>query len=192
MGLTLQLGLPASLRLQAAMLYWQAFGTKLGRIMGPEPRALRYLDRVMRADHVIVALADDTLLGLVGFKSPRAAFVGGGLGDMWAVYGVGALWRAGLLRLLVRDIDNHRFLMDGLCVAPEARGRGVGTALLHAITDEARNRGYTAVRLDVVDNNPRARALYERQGFVAIQTASLGMLRPVFGFASTTTMVRPV
>ena len=192
MGMTVQLGLPEAQRAQAAALYWQAFGQKLGRVMGPDARALRYLERVIRTDHVIVALDDGHLVGLVGFKTPQAAFAGGGFGDMWAIYGFGALWRAGLLRLLERDVDNARFLMDGLCVSQAARGRGVGTALLEAITDEARARGYAAVRLDVIDTNPRARALYERQGFVAVRTAGLGMLRHVFGFTSATTMIRGV
>jgi ribosomal protein S18 acetylase RimI-like enzyme len=192
MGLTVQLGLPEELRTEAAALYWQAFGQKLGRVMGPDARALRYLTRVIRTDHAIVALEGGQLLGLVGFKTPQAAFAGGGFGDMWAVYGVGTLWRAALLHLLERDVDNARFLMDGLCVAEDARGRGVGTALLAAITDEARARGYGAVRLDVIDTNPRARALYERQGFVAVKTAGVGVLRHVFGFDSATTMVRGV
>jgi ribosomal protein S18 acetylase RimI-like enzyme len=192
MGMTVQLGLPENLRAQAAALYWQAFGQKLGRVMGPDARALQYLNRVIRADHAIVALEGGQLLGLVGFKTPHAAFAGGAFGDMWAVYGIGALWRAGILHLLERDVDNARFLMDGLCVAAAARGKGVGTALLAAITDEARVRGYGAVRLDVIDTNPRARALYERQGFVAVKTAGVGVLRHVFGFDSATTMVRGV
>ena len=69
---------------------------------------------------------------------------------------------------------------------------GVGTRLLAALYDEAAERGYRSVRLDVVDANWRARALYERQGFVATRTESLGMLRFLFGFASSTTMVRPL
>lgn len=192
MGMTLHLGLPEDMRGQAAVLYWQAFGQKLGRVMGPDARALRYLGRIIRTDHAIVAIEDGRLLGLVGFKTPEAAFADGSFGDMWAVYGMGSLWRAAALRLLSRDVDNMRFLMDGLCVDLTAQGRGVGTALLEAITDEARMRGYSAVRLDVIDANPRARALYERQGFVAVKTAGLGLLRHVFGFSSATTMVRGV
>jgi ribosomal protein S18 acetylase RimI-like enzyme len=111
---------------------------------------------------------------------------------MWAVYGPGALWRAGALWLLSREVDNDRFLLDGLCVDPAARGTGVGTALLVAITEEARARGYRGVRLDVVDTNPRARALYEREGFVALRTVEMGPLRHLFGFARSTTMIRAV
>ncbi len=192
MSFTIQHGLPAHLRQDAARLYWQAFGGKLGRVLGPEDAAFRLLETVMRSDHAIVALSySGALLGLVGFKSPEGAFAGGGLADLRRVYGtVGALWRAGLLWLLERDLDNDRFLMDGICVADTARGQGVGTALLDAICAEGRKRGYPSVRLDVIDVNPRARALYERQGFIPTRTSQIGVLRWVFGFSAATTMVR--
>jgi ribosomal protein S18 acetylase RimI-like enzyme len=81
--------------------------------------------------------------------------------------------------------------MDGLCVDTAARGQGVGRALLAAIAAEAARRGYAEVRLDVIDSNLRARALYEREGFVAVGGQRIGLLRHVFGFAEAITMVRP-
>ncbi|MCU0800569.1 MAG: GNAT family N-acetyltransferase [Rhodobacteraceae bacterium] len=192
MDVTIHHDLPQGLREEAAVLYWQAFGAKLGRVMGPDARALRLLVRIIRRDHAIVAMAGGRLVGLVGYKTPRGAFASGSFSDLWSVYGLGALWRAAVLRLLVRDVDNDRFLLDGLCVAAGARGQGVGTALLDAVMIEAQARGYRQVRLDVVDTNPRARALYERQGFNAVKTTGMGPLRHLFGFDSSTTMVRQV
>ena len=65
-------------------------------------------------------------------------------------------------------------------VAPGHRGRGVGTALLGAVLDQARARGLRAVSLSVEDGN-RARTLYERAGFVPVGRAagSATMLRPL-------------
>ena len=185
-------GLPERLRDQAAAFYWDAFGGKLGRVMGPRTKALRFLNRSIRADHAIVALSErGELLGLVGFKSPKGAFAGGDWADLRAVYGwFGAAWRACLLALLSRDVENERFLLDGICVASQARGQGVGTLLLGALCEEARSRHYGAVRLDVIDTNTRARALYERLGFVAAKTDHLGLLRHVFGFNAATAMVK--
>ncbi|WP_211641375.1 GNAT family N-acetyltransferase [Loktanella sp. SALINAS62] len=185
-------GVPTADRSAAARLYWQAFGGKLGRVMGPDARALAYIGRAMRSDHALTAHdATGRLIGIVGFKTPDGAFVEGGLADMRAAYGtIGALWRAVPLALLDRDIDNARFLMDGICVHPDARGQGVGTALLDAICGEARQRGYSHVRLDVIDRNTRARALYQRLGFVPVATQTMGPLRHIFGFASSTTMVK--
>jgi len=188
----IRLGLPDTLKPQAAQLYWQAFGGKLGRVMGPDCRAHAYLLRVLRTDHCICALSDNgDLLGIAGFKSPLGSFVGGEAEDLRAIYGrVGAAWRGGLLRLLQSDIDNERFLIDGICVARDQRGHGVGSALVTALMAEAIARGYPAIRLEVIDTNIRARALYERLGFSAWRSETLGPLRHVFGFSRAVTMVR--
>jgi [ribosomal protein S18]-alanine N-acetyltransferase len=45
-------------------------------------------------------------------------------------------------------------------------GRGIGTTLLCALVDEAAGRGCTEVLLEVREDNPRARRLYLRHGFV--------------------------
>ena len=193
-GVTLQLGLPDPLRPDAARLYWQAFGGKLGAVMGPEPRALRFLLRVIRPDQVITALGPDgKLLGIAGFRTPHGGFASGQAGDLRAIYGrFGAWWRKTVLGWLADGVDNDRFLLDGLCVDASARGRGLGAALLTSICAEARLRGYHAVRLEVVDSNWRAIALYHRLGFEVTARQNIGLLRLVFGFSAALTMVRPV
>lgn len=193
MNLTLQFGLPGGQRRAAAELYWQAFGGKLGRVLGPDAAALTYLERVIREDHALVALQDGRLVGLAGFKTTEGSFAGGTVDDLRAVYGrTGAMWRGALLRLLGRDVDNARFLMDGLCVAREARGHGIGSRLVEAICAEAHRRGFAEVRLDVVDTNWRAKALYERLGFAVAGEERIGPLRHIFGFHSATMMIRRI
>lgn len=184
-------GFPDADRSAIAALYWEAFGGKLGRALGPRDKALRFIESVLSPGHAVCAWDDDgRLLGVAGFKTREGSLVGGDLGDMARVYGwIGAACRLGLLALLSRDTDNVRFLMDGIFVAPWARGQGVGTRLLDAIAEEARSRGYREVRLDVVEGNPRARALYERKGYRAVARHSTGLLRYVFRFEAATTMV---
>ena len=53
-------------------------------------------------------------------------------------------------------------------VAGGWRGRGVGGALLAALTDTARTNGFHALSLSVQKTNPAAR-LYERHGFVEVR-----------------------
>lgn len=53
-------------------------------------------------------------------------------------------------------------------VAPEARGRGVGAALLDAAVAWARNRGARALHLGVTTGDTAAARLYRRAGFVAV------------------------
>ncbi len=52
-----------------------------------------------------------------------------------------------------------------LATQPEARGKGVGSALLEASAHTARRRGCRALRLEVRADNALAISLYERLGF---------------------------
>lgn len=55
--------------------------------------------------------------------------------------------------------------LDELYVAPAAREHGIGTVLLHAALDAARERGCVAVDLEVEETHSRVEALYRREGF---------------------------
>ncbi|MFD7304491.1 GNAT family N-acetyltransferase [Streptomyces pharetrae] len=62
--------------------------------------------------------------------------------------------------------NSHVRHVRGLGVAEEARGRGVGRALVRAAVEEARAGGFRRITLRVLGHNTRARALYESEGFV--------------------------
>lgn len=187
-------GLRPDDRAPAAQGYWNAFARKLRHPLGPKRKAVAFVERVLDPSHAIRAQArDGTLLGVAGFKSPDGAFVGGGLRDLAAIYGwVGACWRGLVVGVLERLCEADVLLMDGIFVMPAARGRGVGTALLAAIERHAADKGLSRIRLDVIDTNPRARALYEREGFEEVETTSLGPLSPVFGFSRAAQMSKAV
>ncbi len=53
-----------------------------------------------------------------------------------------------------------------LAVAPGARGRGVGTALMDECERRARRAGATMLGLHTMDMMQEARRLYERRGFI--------------------------
>lgn len=60
----------------------------------------------------------------------------------------------------------HVRQIQGLAVADEARGRGIGRALVRAAVTEARRRGARRITLRVLGHNTPARELYESEGFV--------------------------
>ncbi|QIS75779.1 GNAT family N-acetyltransferase [Streptomyces sp. DSM 40868] len=59
----------------------------------------------------------------------------------------------------------HVLQIQGFAVAGEARGRGVGRALIRAAVDRARERGARRLTLRVLGHNTPARSLYASEGF---------------------------
>lgn len=70
--------------------------------------------------------------------------------------------RVGRLRV-VRD--GQRIELAGIQLVPHARSRGIGTDIVESLKSEAASCGLP-MELSVERDNPRARALYERLGFV--------------------------
>jgi ribosomal protein S18 acetylase RimI-like enzyme len=60
------------------------------------------------------------------------------------------------------------WLLNDLYVAEAARGRGVARALLNAAIDHARASGAVRLQLETMEDNARARAVYEAGGWVQI------------------------
>ena len=82
---------------------------------------------------------------------------------------LGASW----CRLFAEDDRGYGFVSTdvpelSMGVAAAHRGRGLGGRLLDAVVEEARGRSLPGVSLSVEDGNDRARALYERRGFVVV------------------------
>ena len=74
-------------------------------------------------------------------------------------------------------------------VRPQARGRGVGEAIIDAVAEWARQKDATTVHLWVTETNKHARLLYERCGFTVTaerqplpsspSLVEIGMQRPI-------------
>ena len=90
------------------------------------------------------------------FSPPGGAFVVGWDGERPVAGG-------GVKRLADGAAEIKR-----MYVAPEARGGGIGRALLAALEDAARDLGYTVVRLDTGRFQPSALRMYLQAGYRAI------------------------
>lgn len=70
------------------------------------------------------------------------------------------------------DTENDYFTKEAhahleiLSVAEAAEGRGVGRALLTAVEEWSRSKGYRFITLNVFEGNAHARKVYERAGYV--------------------------
>jgi predicted GNAT family acetyltransferase len=67
-------------------------------------------------------------------------------------------------------VTRHTAQVQGVWVAPEWRGRGLGTAGMAAVVADALERVAPTVSLYVNDYNTSARRVYERCGFRPVGT----------------------
>lgn len=82
----------------------------------------------------------------------------------------------GMVPGALHDSDPEAGYLISMWVAPEARGRGAGAALVCEVIAWARGRALRRLVLDVAEQNAWARRLYARVGFVA--TGTTGALPP--------------
>ncbi len=186
-------GLTAESRLLAAKLLWEAFSGKLQRPLGEVERAQEFLAATLDPETTALTWGDEELLGAVVLTDAEHR----SSSDDWEVareiYGtVGAARRLALLAPLETTPPAGCLYVDWVAVAPQARGRGVGSKLLAFADEVAQDRGLSAVALDVVDSNPRAQALYCRLGFDVESTRSVWPFRWLYQIRSYTRMVKKV
>ncbi|MEL6678751.1 MAG: GNAT family N-acetyltransferase [Pseudomonadota bacterium] len=194
-GFVIRPGFPESLRAQMGAIYFEAFAGKIGWPLGGTDLGPEIIAGSLDPRFALTAVSRDgaRALGIAGFKTGQGALVNRLEEQMRARFrGMSLLWRLAVLSVLERDLPEDQLLLDGIAVHAEARGMGVGTALLTAVEAEARRRKLSGVRLDVIDGNPRARALYQRRGYLAEGTSDLGPLRHLFGFRRATSMCKAV
>ena len=91
------------------------------------------------------------------------------------------VWRGadadlGMVRCAPHDGDPEARYLVSMWVAAEARGRGIGTALVCAVVAWANELGVKRLVLDVGVRNVAARRFYERHGF--IESGVTGTLPP--------------
>lgn len=174
----------------AAALLLEAFEAKLAPLAGRGAVGQRVVAASLNPARFLTAMADGRLVGLCGVRwrgSRRGLSTP--IRALAREFGwLRALPRWAALSMGHRAVPRRTLYVDHLAVAADARGRGIGTALLTAAVALARQQGFGQLRLDVVDTNPRARALYERLGFVALRTQRTPFLRRWLGFGAVTRM----
>ena len=193
MAVRIEQALPESARAAAAALYWEAFGRLLRPALGrSERRGIAVLTDGLDPSRAIVALDGDALVGLVGLHYDGRAFTRLGARSLLRHLGLAGVPRLVPLVLLAGRPAAGELRIDGIAVRGDRRGAGIGSLLLREAAGRARAVGVDVIRLEVVDTNPRARSLYEREGYVAVRTEHTPYLRRAMGFGAVTTMERRV
>jgi ribosomal protein S18 acetylase RimI-like enzyme len=138
-------------------------------VLPKDPQAaIELLASTLRPSEVYVVHAENGSVVATGIVTGRGPVLRADREVLTAAWGRwGGLWRFALVRALrLEGARRDTVSIEGLVVREECRGSGLGSALLERIIADAAEEGFSAVTLDVGDDNPRARRLYERHGFI--------------------------
>ncbi len=187
--------LPERFRAQAAQLYLDSLKEKLLPVLGPEKKARQVVSESIFPDQCLAALYRENLVGIMGIQTKGAGFMSPDLKTMIKYYGISSgTLRLGGLSLLNHGAGENEVYVEGVAVAQEMRGKGIGSAMFHVLEKQALGMGIQTLSLEVVDTNPKARALYEKLGFVHKKTQAIWPLNHFVGFPfqSSTLMIKTI
>jgi GNAT superfamily N-acetyltransferase len=166
---------------KAAAEYSVTQRATLNRIVGlPEVRR-DVLGHRIRPDRICIALVRGEVAGCISYRMD-------GKGSVWPEaarfrrrFGpVGGTARYLLTEATLRRGRPDELYLEGFKVETKARGRGIGTALLHWLGDEVVRQGKQAWRTEASITADAAMRVYQGVGAQAIKTVSLGPLGPLF------------
>lgn len=186
-------GIPESARDQAAELYATVFAAKYQYLIGDGQQAMRIIAACLCINQAFAAFCQDQLVGLAGFNREGSHFLRLRAAVLINEFGLlVGLWRYLIHRIQRKRVPARDLQIDGIVVAPEWRGQGLGSELIDRLGYLAQQRNLSGLRLGVVDTNPRARQLYERLGFLVVETRHYAWLRTFIPFTALHIMRLPL
>lgn len=170
-------------------LYMEAFGQKvltLEYFTKDRQRARNATRDSIDLQYARFAVERGSVIGFIGLDDGKGAqFIRINLRANTRHFG----WFGGTWRYLVQKLSNghtrhpkNTLRIAFVAVGSAGRGKGVGTKLMEAAYEYAVERGRSALTLEVIDANPRARALYERLGFSVVRRVKTGRMTRAAGF----------
>jgi GNAT superfamily N-acetyltransferase len=192
-AIELRSGMPEEFRRDVAEMVYEAFRQKLRPLIGSPEQGIAILQKALDPALAIVAVCQGQPVGVAGLQYDGRNFVTPRRSEFVRQFGsLSGTIRFVMFKLFALAYFQEDMYIDILAVAPAMRGQGIGTLLLEAVFQAARDRGFRSVSLEVVDTNPDARRLYERVGFVAQHTYHYPYLRGIAGFSASIKMVKPL
>ena len=185
--LRVQIGLEEQLLTEIASLYDEAFKGKFKWAIASQLKRVRLWSQIIDPKHDIGIFREEQLLGILLYSTPNNS----GWKDVGIIRRIWALLPSKeaikilfIFGLLEKGLPKNLLYIEAIAVSDEARGMGIGTQLLTVAESVARGSGFEGLELRVIQENYRARLLYEREGFRMTGTEDTGFIYPLVGFKS--------
>jgi len=195
MAIKIQTGIKQEHKEDAARLYAIAFQSKFLKILGSPEEVTELLKGGINTQRAISAIsADNELVGISGFQLDNTSLTDVSFKNFIKKYGIlnGAFKAIVLAILFYRKPDEkNQLLMDGIAVKEGYRGKGIGKQLFSELELFARDKKMSSIKLDVIDENPDAKRLYENIGFEPIKYQKTPkFIAKLIGVSGVTTMIK--
>lgn len=190
-SIKISLGLPDAYRRVAAELCYDAFRQKFEPILNSTELGVGILEAGLKSEQIMIAAQHQQLAGVVGLEYSNRYFFDLKTAAFVQAYG----WLRGMIKMILfllfaQHHHDGELTIGAIAVSPTMRGHGVGTQLLQAVFDYAREHNFHSISLEVVDTNPHAQRLYHRMGFVVTKTRHYAFLQRLMGFSAVTTIIK--
>lgn len=194
MTIELQWGIPKGQYHRAARIIYDSFEHKLRYTLGPRDKAIAFIATQINDKFALVALKDSKIIGIAGARTTEGELVDIELITWLRTYHIRVLRSLIVALPFFLDLKQKGvFELNYLSVTEEARGHGVGTHIVREFIRYAKSKGFHLVLLEVVDENVRAKALYERLGFKTVKHEKVPWpWSSLLGFTGASQMVYPL
>lgn len=145
-----------------------------------------------------VALLDSKVVGMLSLrfvsrKKEKSFKLNSSKKALFRKYGFFGIIRALIFDdLMTYHPSKGELYVESIGVGQDARGKGVGTLLLDFAQSYCEKLGLKKMSLHVMKENPQAKSLYERCGFVEKSYRKLHLLKKSTGYSGIYFMVRDI
>ena len=148
---------------------------------GDMPDSLPFLERCLGrrrgllgwANHHVATLEGEVVASVALWSKsavfPHTFFAALRIFGFYKLRAPGVSWRGLVVEGTLLSPTADALYLGHLAVDPALRGKGIGRKLLAFAHEQALAGGYRRLLLDVADDNPDAKRLYERLGYVGLR-----------------------
>lgn len=192
MAVELRFGVPENQKLKVASIIYDAFGSKFNKFYGNKNKVVEYISKSLRNDRTIISLKNGMTVGFVGLEHNKKSFIEPDLKQTFHIFGLASPVAILITKLFVlaNKTKPQEMHLESIAVSKTERGKGIGSKLLQFVLNHARSKGFSQIKLEVVNTNPRARQLYESFGFEEVKVNKIPYpLSFLMGFENIIEMV---
>ena len=192
MNLEIKFGAPKNQRARVAKIFYKSFEDTFSKFFGTQNKAITFISTCLRDDRTLVAFKDDVAVGFAGLEYSGKSFIDASLHQTVRIYGLEAVRIVlfGVIFWLFNRTKKYELHLDSLAISANERNKGIGSKLLQSTIDHAQSKGFSQIKLEVIETNQNAIRLYERIGFKESKVQKIPYpFSKLLGFESVTEMI---